>query len=409
LVETVNKTLLIFRHEFLYTIKRTGFIILALALPVLALLGIGVYQLVSGIAKPPVAEVTTIGYVDEAGGFDEFTSQGNITLVRFETPEAATGALIKGDVKEYFVIPSDFVAAGVVSRYTLQKELIPPDTITTAIKNFLSSNLLAGKVSTSVAARVEAPLNLVTITLTETGAVAPEQGGFGNFVIPAIFAVLLALSIIFSSTYVLQGLGEEKENRLMEILLSSISTRQLITGKVLGIGAAGLVQVVVWVVSMPFLLNLASSSIGGFLSTIRIPAGFLALAIVYFILGYLLFAVLSAGVAAISGTVREGQGLAAIFTMPSVAPFWFISLLMLAPNNPIWVVFSIFPFSAPVLVMLRLGMTGVPVWQVAVSIAVLVLSIIGGLLLAAKLLRTYLLMYGKRPGLGEIIRSLRGT
>ena len=95
--------------------------------------------------------------------------------------------------------------------------------------------------------------------------------------------------------------------------------------------------------------------------------------------------------------------------MFAVAPFWFYSVLLLFPNNPIWVVFSIFPFSAPVLVMLRLGMTGVPAWQLAASIAVLVLSIFGGLLVAAKLLRVYLLMYGKRPGLGQIIRSLRNS
>ena len=181
----------------------------------------------------------------------------------------------------------------------------------------------------------------------------------------------------------------------------------MITGKVLGIGAAGLVQVVVWVVSIPLLLNLASSSIGGFLSTIHIPANFLVLGIAYFILGYLLFAVLSASVAAISATVREGQGLASIFTLFAVAPFWFYSLLMLFPNSPIWVVFSIFPFSAPVLVMLRLGMTGVPAWQLVASMTVLALSIVGGLFLAARILRTYVLMYGKRPRVGEIVRSLR--
>ena len=236
---------------------------------------------------------------------------------------------------------------------------------------------------------------------------AAEQGGLGNLIVPGVFGLLLALSLVFSSTYVLQGLGEEKENRLMEILLSSVSTRQLITGKVLGIGLAGLAQVVVWIVSIPLLLNLASSSIGGFISTIQIPANFLVLGVTYFILGYLLFAVLSAGVAAISATVREGQGLAGIFTLFAVAPFWFFSLILLFPNSPIWVIFSIFPFSAPVLVMLRLGMTGVPAWQLAASIAVLVLSIIGGLLLAAKLLRTYILMYGKRPKLAEIIRNLR--
>ena len=403
----MDKMLLIFRHEFLHTIKRTGFIILTLALPILALLAIGVYQLVSGIAKPPVAEVTTIGYVDESGGFQQYTSQGNITLVRFDTPDDATKALVKGDIKEYFVIPPDYISTGMVSRYTLQKELMAPPEITTAIKNFLSSNLLAGKVPTTTVERLEAPLNLVTITLTATGAVAPEQGGLGNFIIPGVFSLLLGLAIVFSSTYLLQGLGEEKENRLIEILLSSVSTRQLVTGKVLGIGAAGLVQVVVWVVSAPLLLNLASSSIGGFISTIQIPANFLVLGVVYFILGYLLFAVLSAGVAAISTTVREGLGLAQIFMLFAIAPLWFFSLLLAFPNNPIWVFFSIFPFTAPVLVMLRLGMTGVAAWQLATSIAVLVLSIIGGLLLTTKVFRTYLLMYGKRPGIGEIIRNLR--
>jgi ABC-2 type transport system permease protein len=410
--KTMNKTLLIFRHEFLHTIKRTGFIILTLALPVLALLAIGVFQLLSGIVKPPVAEELKIGYVDNSGGFDQFTTQGNITLVRFDTPEAATQSLIKKDINEYFVVPPDYISRGIISRYTTRKELIPPPATTTAIKNFLSSNLLAGKVPTTTVARIKAPLNLVTITLTATGAVAPEQGGFGNFILPGVFSILLVLALVFSSTYVLQGLGEEKENRLMEVLLSSVSTRQLITGKVLGIGAAGLAQVVVWVVSLLFLLNLASSSIGGFISTIQIPANFLVLGVlgvVYFILGYLLFAVLSAGVAAISTTVREGQGLAGIFTLFAIAPLWFYSLLLLFPNSPIWVVFSIFPFSAPVLVMLRLGMTSVPAWQLTVSIAVLVLSIVGGLLLAAKLLRTYLLMYGKRPSLGEIIRSLRSA
>jgi ABC-2 type transport system permease protein len=405
-VRTVNKTLLIFRHEFLQTIKRTGFIILTLALPVLALLGIGIFHIISGVAKPPT-EVTRIGYVDEVGGFDQFTSQGNTTFVRINTPEAATQALIKKDITEYFVIPPDFISTGTIKRYTTQKEVTPSATTTTAIKNFISSNLLAGKVPSTIVTRVEAPLNLVTTTLTSTGAVASEQGGLTNLIIPGIFSLLLALSLTFSSAYMLQGLGEEKENRLMEILLSSVSTRQLIIGKVLGIGTAGLVQVVVWVVSIPLLLNLASSSIGGFISTIQIPTNFLVLGVVYFILGYSLFAVLSAGVAAISPTVREAQGLAAIFTLFAIAPFWFYSLLLYFPNSPIWVVFSIFPFSAPVLVMLRLGMIGIPAWQLIASLAVLVFSIVGGLLLAAKLLRAYLLMYGKRPNLREIIQNLR--
>jgi ABC-2 type transport system permease protein len=117
--------------------------------------------------------------------------------------------------------------------------------------------------------------------------------------------------------------------------------------------------------------------------------------------------VLSAGIAAISPTVRDAQGVAGIFTLSCMAPFWFFSLLLYFPDSPAWVVLSIFPFSAPVLVMLRMGMTGVPAWQLIASITVLVLSIVGGALLAARLLRTYLLMYGKRPGLREVVRNLR--
>jgi ABC-2 type transport system permease protein len=402
----MNKTLLIFKHEFLRTIRRTGFIILALAMPLLSLLGIGVLNVVSGFVQPP-AEVTKVGFVDEVGSFTQFTTQGKIDLVRFNNQEAAKQALIKKDVKDYIVISQDYISNGKINLYTLENQLVPPTDILSAVSTFLTDNLLAGKVSQTTIDRVESPLNLVTTTLTGTGEIAPQQANLANMIIPGVFGLLLALSLIFTSAYVIQSLSEEKENRLMEILLSSVSTRQLVTGKVLGLGAAGLLQVSVWVISIPLLLNLASSSLGGFVAGIQLPIGFLLLGVLYFILGYALFAVLSASVAAVSSTVQEAQGLASIYSMFNVAPFWFFSLLLYFPNSPVWVVFSIFPFTAPVLTMLRLGMTGVPAWEIIVSILVLILCIIGGLFLAAKLLRTYLLMYGKRPRLAEIIRSFR--
>jgi ABC-2 type transport system permease protein len=402
----MNKTFLVLRHEFRQTARRRGFIVMTLIVPLIALLLIGVFQLISGIAMPTV-EAMTIGYVDELGGFQQYTSQGNITLVRFDTPDDATEALVKGDISEYFVILQDYISIGVINRYTLEKQLAASPAITAAINHFLLSNLLAGKVPAATVARIEAPLNLVTTRLTETGAVAPEQGGYGNFIIPFVFGILLALSIMFSSTYLLQGLGEEKENRLIEVLLSSVSPRQLLTGKVLGIGAAGLVQVAVWVISAPLLLSLASSSIGGFISTIQLPANFVVLAVVYFILGYLLFAVLSAAIGAISSGSREGQQLAGVFALPLLIPLWFTSLSMLFPDNPVWVFFTIFPLSAPVEVIMRLGVSAIPAWQLVASIAVLVLSIVGILLLTIRIFRTYLLMYGKRPGPRKVLRSLR--
>ena len=402
----MNKTLLVLRHEFGHTARRRGFVVMTLIVPVLALILIGVVQLVSGTAGP-TTEALTIGYVDELGGFQQYTSQGNITLVQYDTANDATDALIKGDISEYFVIPQNYISTGVVNDYTLQKQLAPSPAVGAAINHFLVNNLLAGKVSAATVARIEAPSNLVTTRLTETGAVAPEQGGYANLIIPFVFGILLALSIIVSSTYLLQGLGEEKENRVMEVLLSSVSARQLLTGKVLGIGAAGLVQVAFWIISAPLLLSLASSSIGGLISTIQLPPSFIVLAVVYFILGYSLFAVISAAIGAISSGSREGQQLIGVFTIPMLIPLWFTSLLIFSPDNPAWIFFTIFPLSSPVEVIMRLGVTAIPVWQLVASIGVMVLTIVGGLLLTTRIFRTYLLMYGKRPAIGDVIRNLR--
>ena len=402
----MNKTLLIFRHEFLRTIKRGGFIALTLSLPILALLSIGITHVVSGIAKP-TPTTTKIGYVDEIGGFNQFTSQGNIELLEFNSVNEAKSALLQKEVKEYFVISPDFIITGVINTFTTTAQIAPPQATIDAIKNFTSDNLLNGKVSPDVITRVEGEVNVNSTTLTSSGEIAPQQGGFASFIIPGIFSFLLALSLIFSSTYVLQSLSEEKENRLMEILMSSVSPRQLLTGKVLGLGAAGLLQVLVWIISMPLLLNLASSSLGGILSTIHVSAAFWVLGVVYFILGYSIFAVISASIASVSSTMQEAQALAGMYSIFNFAPFWGLSLMLLYPNNPAWIVLSIFPLTAPGVTLMRFGSVGEPVWQLAVSILVMALSVFGGLLLASKLLRAYMLMYGKRPKLGEMLHSLR--
>jgi ABC-2 type transport system permease protein len=402
----MNKTLLILKHEFRQTARRRGFIVMTLVVPVIALVLIGVVQLVSGAAGPS-PRAATIGCVDELGGFQQFTSQGNITLIRFGTTNDATSALIAGNISEYFVIPPDYISTGLINRYTLEKQLAASPAVAAAINHFLVNNLLVGKVPAATIARIEAPSNLVTTRLTETGGVAPEQGGYGNLIVPFFFGILLALSIIVSSTYLVQGLGDEKENRLMEILLSSVSPRQLLTGKVLGIGAAGLVQVAFWAISAPLLLSLASSSIGGLISTIRLPISFVALAVAYFILGYSLFAVISAAIGATSSGSREGQQLMGVLTIPMLIPFWFASLLIFSPDNPAWVFFTIFPLSSPVEVVMRLGVTAIPAWQLVASMAVLILTIVGVLALTTRIFRVYLLMYGKRPSFGEVLRNIR--
>jgi ABC-2 type transport system permease protein len=402
-----HKTVLILTHEFAQTVRRTGFIIMTLAFPVLAVLGLVVYQLVSGISRAPsTSETVSIGYVDGTGVFTKYMEQPGASLVKYDGEDLAKRALLDGKVKEYIVIPSDYLAKGMIARYSLDQEVEMSDKVASALRSFVLDNLLDGQ-SAEMRARVVEPLSVTTVRLDKTGNIATNQGGFGAFIVPYLLAVLLVMAIFSSSGFLLQGLTEEKQNRVMEVLLSSVSPRQLLTGKVLGLGAAGLVQIVVWLATIAVLAPVFSTTIGGFLSNLSVPLGVLCLGLLYFILGYLFFAMIMAGVGAVSTTPQESQQLSSLFTLMAVVPLWAGGFIIQNPGHVVTLVLTLFPFTAPITLMTRLGLTQVPPWEIVASVAILMLSTVGALFVAAKVLRAFLLMYGKRPDLKQIIRVLR--
>ena len=405
----MNKTYLIFKHEFLLTIKRASFVILTLSIPVLALLGVGVYKLVVTTSTAAPEEIAVIGYVDEIGVFKEQIEQGFARMIPFASKEDANQALVRGDINEYFIIPENFISSGTIQRYTPDKELITPSITVSMIKGFLTVNLLEDKAPPDIVNLIVSPLNLEVTRVTKKGESGQEQSNVGNLLIPGIFSLLLSLALMFGATFLISGLGEEKESRLIEVLFSSVSVRQLLIGKVLALGSAGLLQVLLWLILIPLLLNMASSTFGGFLSEIEMPANFLVLGIIYFILGYLLFAVLAIGISAISSNAQEGTQLSMFYIMLEFVPLWFSSLLIHFPDSPIWVVLALFPITSPIQNMLMLGISGIPIWQIITSIGILILSVIVGFFLSIKIFRMYMLMYGKRPGLRNIIHHLKSA
>jgi ABC-2 type transport system permease protein len=404
----VNKTAIILRHEFSQTIKRKSFIIMTLIFPLLALLGILGFTIVEALGHEAAPrEVSKVGYVDEVGAFGQFGEQSGVSFISYPDEEHALEALLGGEINEYFVIPSDYLSVGTVVRYTTKRELEPPRKIQEQVKEFMLSNLLAGRASPQIIERAKSPAEMVSLRLDERGEVAADQGGFGAFVVPYIFAILLCMSIFTSSGFLLQGLSEEKENRVMEILLSSVSARQLLTGKVVGLGAAGLLQVLTWLTCARGLAQFASTSIGGMLSNILVPTNFIVLGITYFILGYFLFAILMAGVGSVGSTARESHQISGIFSMMGVIPLMLAGFIIPNPDHVVTTVLTLFPLTAPVTVMMRIGLTEIPIWELGASIALLVASIVVALRLAAKVLRAFLLMYGRRPNIKEIVRSLK--
>jgi ABC-2 type transport system permease protein len=154
-------------------------------------------------------------------------------------------------------------------------------------------------------------------------------------------------------------------------------------------------------------MKMASAAWGNVIGSLQVPPDFLILGIIYFILGYLLMAVIMAGVGSVNPTAREGQQMSAIFTIPVIIPIYFMGLIMEHPENIVVKILTFIPITAPITVIVRLGLSEIPLWELLVSISILILSIWGLFVLCTKLFRTYLLMYGKRPDLKEIVRSFR--
>ena len=400
----MNKTFLIFRHEFLLAIKRVGFIILTLAIPVLALLAIGIAWLASSSSDTQEAKILQIGYVDELGFLEETVWEGYAGFHAYASKDDANQALASYRISTYIIVPEDYLTSGVIQRYTLEQENNTPPAMYGLIQRFISVNLLKDQVSPEILNQVVSPLNLEVTRLTAQGEQELEQKPFSNVIIPGVFALLLSLGLMFGVIALVNSLGEEKESRLIEVLFSSVSVRQLLVAKLLALGLAGLIQVLFWLISAPLLLQLASSMFGGLLSELAIPDNFIVLGIIYFVLGYMLFAVLSIGVGAITPTAREGSNLSMAYVMLSFVPLWFVSIMFAFPNSVFSIILTLFPITAPIQNMLRLGLTDIPLWQIMTSIGLLVLSIVLGLYLSIKIFRIYMLTHGKRPGLKSLMQ-----
>jgi ABC-2 type transport system permease protein len=402
----VSKVRIIARHEFLTTIKRVSYIILTLSLPVLVILGTLVYYGITQWAgeKPP-AEKPSIGYIDSTGLFGDYTHTDDTNFVLYASDSEAKQELLNGNISEYFIIPADYMDTGIVYRYTTKREIEPPDSLN-SIEDFLITNLISTNVSNNILTRVNNPLYAQSFRLNQdTGEIVPPEDDASAYVMTYVFGVLFLMSLFFASGYLLQGVAEEKENRLIEILLSSVSAKQLLTGKVLGLGAAGLLQISVWLITIVAFVVIASANIP-ILAGLHVSASLIVLSIVYFILGYILFGVLFAAIGSLGTTARESNQWTVIVVLPAILPLELLYLFITNPDHVVYTIFTLFPLSAPIAIIMKASVGALPIWQLALSIIIMIVSIIT-IWLASRIFRTFLLMYGKRPSISEIWRNLR--
>ncbi len=414
-----SKTWLVARHEFAVTIGRLGFRIFAAAVPVLALLaliGIGVFDAVrggdepSGSAGETSAAITRVGYVDFSAGedgqlFTSFREQDGVAFVPYPNEDAGSAALQAEEIDALYVFPRDFLETGSVVRVRMEDG--GGGAGADALRRFVLSNLVAEEVSGQQLERVIRPYSLVTVELSGSGATVEEEGfDGGEFLFSFGAGMLLIVSVLTAAGYLLQGLSEEKENRIMEVLLSSLKPEQLMFGKLLGLGGAGLLQMAVWTAALVAFL-LALGRIVDLPVELSAPSiETLGVALAYFLLGYALLGTVQAALGVVTTNQKEANNIAVFVVLPAVSPMWFLAVLVEHPDGVLAQVLSYVPFTAPLTGLIRFGTGGTSLGEVALSLGVLAAFTALAVLLTARLFRAYLLVYGQRPGVRHILRTL---
>ncbi len=407
----MRKIWTIARHEYLVNVRRPGFIIMTALVPLLGALGLLVASFFGGQAsaffeRQFAPEPKQIGVVDHLGAFTPVLPAYQERYHLFADEEAGREALRADEIATLLVIPKDYVESGqvmVVSKGNGFSAAMMEDSA--SVRAFFIDHLLQDKVDPALHKRLVDPIEPVPVNLEGEPGGGPLSTAL-NFIVPYFLGLLLVMSILVSSGYLLRGVAEEKTSRVIEIVLSSVTAWELLAGKVLGLGALGLTQVVVWLASALGLSGGAVSLLGVAAPLLARPEVFV-LGLVYYLLGFLVYAVLMGAVGALGTTMQESQQLAGIFSGMAAIPLMVSGFIISNPNVPLLRVLSWFPLTAPTVMMLRLPMAEVPLVDIVGSIVMLILAVPAVLWAGSKVFRMGLLMYGKRPGLAQVMRMLR--
>ncbi len=402
---------IIARRDYLRTVRRRGFIFGTLLLPIGFLALFGLSALLGGGPAATTTGVPGPIVIVDASNVD-LSAVASPATVQVMSEAAAVAALQAGEIAEFYRVPATWPDQPTVQRVTLssgrfdlgeaQRRQGQVELLDAALRAGL---LLPAGVSPEIITRVIVPAQVTVVTLdsdTPTSDAAMVAGAL----VPFAFTLLFVMSIFITSGYLLQSVTEEKENRVVEILLSSVPSLPLMAGKIVGLGAAGLTQVLIWIITALVALPLIGSQVGG-LGDLPISPPVILLAIAYFVLGYLAFGAVFAAIGAIAPGNREAQQYSGFFGFVAVIPLIFSSLFLTDLESPIVVALAIIPVTstAAMLMVLALSPT-IPMGLVVASLVSLGVFVVLATIASARVFRATLLLYGVRPSVGRIVGAI---
>jgi ABC-2 type transport system permease protein len=325
------------------------------------------------------------------------------------TREAALKkAVLEGRLDGYLELPADAVEKGTASYFGRNvSNRLDLRTMERALSDVIVGVRLAGAgLDPAKVKDLTRELDLRTIRLSESGE-REDRGA--AFIFAVILLMILYTSILMWGQIVMTSVIEEKTSRVVEVMASGVSSTTLLAGKLLGVGGAGLTQFLVWSLSLlGASLAMAGPLAGASPFTMpEITPLMLVSFVLFFLLGFFFYAALYASIGAAVNTVQEAQNLVFPVIMPIIVGMVSFPAAIEAPDGLLSVTLSMIPGISPLIMFLRIVVLTPPVWQVALSIGLLALGILGVLWVSARIYRVGILMYGKKPTFPELMKWVR--
>lgn len=402
----MSKLWYVARHEYARNVFKKSFILALLSVPLLIAVNIGLIAFMVSLDN----NNAPVGYVDYAGLLSDpipapvGPSEGSIQFIPFQTEDEARDALEAKSIQAYYVVSPDYFETSRIDLLYLKE---PGENATRQFYDFIQSNVLADQ-PPEIALRAVEGSN-VTVRAPDGSrefSGAPTLGA----VLPVLVSVAFMFLLLMSSGYLMQAVVDEKENRTMEVLITSLSASRLISGKVLGIVAIGLTQLVAWI-----LVGILAVFIGGEVFGIEwfqnpgLDWGPILTVVAIAIPSYVLACALMVAVGSTVGQAQEGQQIGVLFFMLFMIPLYAIMVIGETPNATPSVVLTLLPFTSLMTVGFRSLFSVVPLWQVVASVAIQTVCAVGALWLAGRAFRLGMLRYGQRLRFREIFARARAT
>ena len=409
----MKKTSLVILNEIINRITRPSFIIVTFGIPIIGFL---LFNLVTNINQDSQASIGALfasqveeadiseGLVDYSGVIEVIPSDLSATrLIHYSDEAEALQAVENGQISAYYLIPADVVESGSIDVVKPDFSPIDAEDNSWVMDWTLAVNLMDG--NEELAAKVGNPTNETWISLEPE--VQNDSDNPLSFFVPYATSMIFYVLILGSASTLMDSISKEKSNQVIEVLLLSTSPKQLIAGKIIGLGITALLQTVMYTTIGYALLKISGGTFEA-AATFSLEPNVIYWGLIMFVCGYTIYAAILAGAGALAPNTREASQVTFIVIIPLVIPLAMMSALIEKPFSALSVGLSIFPLTAPVAMMTRLTSSVVPVWQLLLAVALMIATAYGIILLVARLFRAQTLLSGQEFTVKVFIKALAG-